>query len=261
VKGEIMDRKIGFIGGGRIVRIFLEVWKRDKRKLNNIVVSDSNPELLGKLQDRFPEITASPDNSGPARQEVVFLALHPPAVKDTLERLKGLFPYGAVLVSLAPRITTQMLSSMTGLENIARMIPNAPAIVGEGYNPVAFSPGFSKDARKEFLKLIKPLGDSPEVDEGKLEAYAIITAMGPTYLWFQLTELYELAKSFGLSEKESAKAISKMTKGAVKALFDSGLRPEEVADLVPVKPIGEEEEGIRNIYRSKLTALYGKLKG
>lgn len=257
-----MDRKIGFIGGGRITRIFLEVWKRDKQKLNNIVVSDSNSELLGKLQDRFPEITTSPgDNSGPAKQDIVYIALHPPAVKDTLEELKGSFSSNAVLVSLAPRITVQMLSSMTGIAKIIRMIPNAPSIVGEGYNPVVFSSGFSKEARKEFLKLIKPLGDSPEVDEGKLEAYAIITAMGPTYLWFQLTELNELAKSFGLSEKEAAKAISKMTKGAVKALFDSGLRPEEVADLVPVKLIGEEEQGIRDIYRSKLTALYGKLKG
>ncbi len=257
-----MERKIGFIGGGRITRIFLDAWKRDKQKLNNVVVSDSNPELLGKLQDRFPEISTSPgDNSGPAQQDIVFLALHPPAVKDTLEKLKGSFHEDAVLVSLAPRITVQMLSSMAGLEKIARMIPNAPSIMGEGYNPVAFSAGFPRDDRKVFLKLIKPLGDSPEVDEGKLEAYAIITAMGPTYLWFQLAELNELAKSFGLSEKDSAKAISKMAKGAVKALFDSGLRPEEVADLVPVKPIGEEEESIRNIYRSRLTALYGKLKG
>ena len=73
---------------------------------------------------------------------------------------------------------------------------------------------------------MKPLGDFPEVEEGKLEAYAIITAMGPTYLWFQLCELNELAKSFGLSEKEAAKAISKMTKGALKTLFDSGLQPD-----------------------------------
>ena len=141
------------------------------------------------------------------------------------------------------------------------MIPNAPSIVGEGYNPVAFSPDFPRAEAKEFLKIMKPLGDFPEVEEGKLEAYAIITAMGPTYLWFQLSELNELAISFGLSEKEAAKALSKMTKGALKTLFDSGLQPAEVADLVPVKPISEAEPEIRNIYRSKLTALYGKLKG
>jgi hypothetical protein len=32
-------------------------------------------------------------------------------------------------------------------------------------------------------------------------------------------------------------------------------------DLIPVKPIGEEETNIRNIYRTKLQGLYSKLKG
>lgn len=32
-------------------------------------------------------------------------------------------------------------------------------------------------------------------------------------------------------------------------------------DLVPMKPLGEEEAVIRNAYRTKLTGLYRKLKG
>jgi len=32
-------------------------------------------------------------------------------------------------------------------------------------------------------------------------------------------------------------------------------------DLIPVKPIGEEEENIRHIYWSKLEALFKKLRG
>ena len=35
----------------------------------------------------------------------------------------------------------------------------------------------------------------------------------------------------------------------------------EVMDLVPVKPLGEDEAAIRNAYRTKLTGLYQKLKG
>jgi len=256
-----MKQKIGFIGGGRITRIFLEGWKRDGLSLDNVTISDSNGDLLEKLKGRFPEVVTGTDNGGPAKADIVFVALHPPAVKETLEKIKSAFSGNTILVSLAPRLTIQALSTITGVSKIIRMIPNAPSIVGEGYNPVAFSPGFPKAEAKEFLKLMKTLGDAPEVDEEKLEAYAIITAMGPTYLWFQLSEINELAKSFGLSEKEAAKAISKMTKGAIKTLFDSGLKPAEVVDLVPVKPIGEDEPGIRETYRSKLTALYGKLKG
>lgn len=256
-----MKQKIGFIGGGRITRIFLEGWKRDGQSLDNIIISDSNGELLEKLKGKFPEVVTGTDNSMPAKTHIVFVALHPPVVKETLEKIKSEFSESTVLVSLAPRLTIQALSAISGLAKIIRMIPNAPSIVGEGFNPVAFSPGLSKAEAKAFLKLMKPLGDFPEVAEEKLEAYAIITAMGPTYLWFQLSELNELAKSFGLSEKEAAKAISKMTKGAIKTIFDSGLKTDEVTDLVPVKPLAEDEPGIRNAYRSRLTSLYGKLKG
>jgi pyrroline-5-carboxylate reductase len=38
------------------------------------------------------------------------------------------------------------------------------------------------------------------------------------------------------------------------------LSPIEVMDLIPVKPLGEEETNIRNMYRTKLQGLYGKLK-
>jgi len=99
------------------------------------------------------------------------------------------------------------------------------------------------------------------VDEEKLEAYAIITAMGPTYLWFQLFELFELGKSFGLTDKQAWKGIKKMLKGAVETVDESGLTPEEVMDLVPVRPLGEDEAMIRDAYRTKLTGLYQKLKG
>ena len=85
--------------------------------------------------------------------------------------------------------------------------------------------------------------------EDKLEAYAIVTAMGPTYLWFQLYLLQEFGRSFGLTETEVKDGVSKMVVGTVKTM-EAGLSPAEVMDLVPVKPLGDEEENIKGLYRS-----------
>jgi len=104
------------------------------------------------------------------------------------------------------------------------------------------------------------LGDCPEVDESKLEAYAVLTGMGPTYFWFQLVELLELGKSFGLTEEEIADGLKKMLVGAAKTLFESGLSPEEVQDLIPAKPLKDEEPQIRAAYRQKLEAMFQRLK-
>ena len=70
----------------------------------------------------------------------------------------------------------------------------------------------------------------------------------------------ELARSFGLSDEASREAVGKMLKGAVDTMFSSSLDSSEVMDLVPVKPLGEDEEAIRNIYTTRLSTLYSKLK-
>ena len=64
-----------------------------------------------------------------------------------------------------------------------------------------------------------------------------------------------------MTPEEAKEALTKMMKGALKTMADSGLSTSEVMDLIPVKPIGEEEANIRNIYRAKLQGLYNKLKG
>jgi pyrroline-5-carboxylate reductase len=84
--------------------------------------------------------------------------------------------------------------------------------------------------------------------------------MGPTYLWFQWQELRNLAESFGMSSVEAETGVAEMIAGAVSTLFESGMSAEEVMDLIPVKPLGEEEQIVRAMYKSKLGPLYEKLK-
>jgi pyrroline-5-carboxylate reductase len=85
----------------------------------------------------------------------------------------------------------------------------APQLSVFGFNPVAFSEAFSKKEREEILSWLFALGECPEVPEDHLEAYAILTAMGPTYFWFQLEELNKLGQSFGLEKEEAGKGLLK----------------------------------------------------
>jgi pyrroline-5-carboxylate reductase len=254
---------LGFIGGGRVTTFILNGFKRKGRLPKEITVSDGNPEVLKKLKEQFPEIEIVPHgNTKAASKDIVFLALHPPAVKDGLAEIKSSLRETTVLISLAPRFTITNLSEIAGgFRRIIRMIPNAPSFVNEGYNPVVFSDAFTEKEKKGMLRFFSSLGDCPEVAEEKLEAYAIITAMGPTYLWFQIRELQNLAQSFGMTPTEAEDSVYAMASGTLSTLYESGLSPEQVMDLVPVKPIAEEEENIRNIYRTRLQGLYGKLKG
>lgn len=251
----------GFIGGGRITRILLDGWKKEADVPGFIRVSDSNPDVLRALKAVHPEIETSAENRNAAGCDIVFLALHPPAIGGILEGVKSDLKPAAILISLAPKWTIAKLSgALGGFNRIVRLIPNAPSIINEGYNPVAFSGTITSGEKKDLLHLLKTFGECPEVEEEKLEAYAILSAMGPTYFWFQMQKLRELGASFGLAEKETDKALYEMTKGAAKTLFKSGLSYPDVVNLIPVKPLVEDETTILQAYETKLKGLYDKLK-
>ncbi len=182
-------------------------------------------------------------------------------MKEVLPQIVNAVQGASVLISLAPVFTFAKLSGMlNGYNKIVRMIPNAAAYINQGYNPVSFAPAVDNTTKQQLMSFFKMFGDCPEVEENKLEAYAIVTAMGPTYFWPQLAELHNLGLEFGLSQEEIVKGMKAMVYGTVETLYNADLNYEQVVDLIPVKPLGEHEAQIREIYRTKLTGLFNKLK-
>jgi pyrroline-5-carboxylate reductase len=254
------NKSLGFIGGGRITRILLQAFRNKSVKLDNIAVFEPDSGILQKLQDLFPEIKPEGSPEGTARQEVVILAVHPPVIMDTLNKIKGVVNAETFIVSLAPKITTGKIADVLTANKVMRMIPNATSFLNDGFNPVSFHRNFPMGDKNTMLELFSILGETFEVDENKLEGYAIYSAMLPTYFWFQWKKLEELAVTTGLTREEAARAIRDTIYKSAGLLYDSGLSYDEVVDLIPVKPIGDQEEEIRNIYETKLIGLFEKIK-
>lgn len=255
-------KAIGFIGGGRITKIFLHAFENSGISLEKIVVSDINRETLDSLKLRFPKITVTTDNlQVVSKTEIVFLALHPAAIPDTLVKIKEVLNQDSVLVSLAPKITIEKLTAeLGGFGNIARMNPSASTVVNKGVNPIAFAPEIKVELKDHLIGLMEKLGSTPIVEESKIEAYAVISAMGHTYFFFQLQKLSELAVNFGMDEKEAQGTITEMLRGTTETLFNSGLSYNVIDNLVPVKPLVEVEENIKGYYDQYLTAVFNKIR-
>jgi len=254
-------KTIGFIGGGRVVKIILTAFKKKDILFQDTVVYDPDERVLDGLQELFPLIkTSKNDISAVSDKDLIFLAVHPPVVTDILKSLRPLKP-ASIFISLVPKFKMDKLSeSLNGFSRIVRMIPNAPSCVCKGYNPIVLSDTIQKDDLELLLRILAALGESPIVEEDLLEAYAIITGMGPTYFWPQINKLKELAMSFGIDGNQAEEAIAKMLTGSVTAIFESGLPADVVMDLIPVYPLKEIESQLLEAYDLKLSSLFEKLK-
>ncbi len=253
-------KNIGFIGGGRVTRIILQALHNEKEKLDHVYVFDINEEANDRLKNRFPEINVA-DLRTVATRDYIFLALHPPVVLETLEKIEPVISKNVWVISLAPKISMDKIAAtLARTEKIIRLIPNATSIRNEGYNPICFFHGFPDEDKTRIIQFLEKLGATFEVAESKLEAYAVLSAMAPTYFWFQWDELCKIGSQMELDKKEIEDTLYFTMMYSLNTMFKSGFSREELYDLITLKPIGEHESEIRKIFSEKLLALYDKIK-
>ena len=251
---------LGFIGGGRVTKIILQALQNKKVEFESIAVYEPNEEIGAGLKKSFPEITPATTPQEAAKQDIVFLAVHPPVMMETLGNIKDAVSVDTVVISLAPKIPFAKMEELLPAKRIVRMIPNATSFINKGYNPVTFNSAFTAEEKAALMKILKKAGKTMEVEEQMLEGYAIVSAMLPTYFWFQWKKMEEIAVKTGFSETDAKKMIGDTLKRSLKLYYKSDLSPEEVIDLIPVKPIGDHEAEIEQMLETKLMGLYEKIK-
>ena len=254
-----MFTSIGFIGSGRVARIMLDGWTRAGGLPAAIYLHDQSEAAVRALVAAHPAARGATLVEA-SSADLVFGALHPPALLETLPAIAPALKPAAVFCSLAPKLKLATLrEKLNGFARLARMNPNAPSIVDAGFNPVAFAGELPAEARRDLLAIMAPLGQSPEVDERLIETYAVISAMGPTYFWFQFDAVRRMAESFGLAPEAARQTVAAMLHGAVDALLSNALPERVVMDLVPVRPMAEDEPAIGKMIEQRLGAIHAKL--
>jgi pyrroline-5-carboxylate reductase len=255
---------IGFIGGGRITRIILQAFTNKSIDFELIKVFDRDKQKMKEAKSLNPKVENGISAVDIVQScQMIFLALHPQDIPACLEEIKTSIKADHILISLAPKITMANIQSKLPVKcHVVRMITNAPSIINKGYNAIAFSEDIiqNTELRSLLCDFFNHLGECVQTEENNLEAYAVITGMGPTYLWFQFNELIKIAKELGLSDEEARNAVSHMVKGSVDTLLHSELNYEDVLDLIPFHPFGQHHETIKKIYREVLTKLHEKIK-
>jgi len=69
-----------------------------------------------------------------------------------------------------------------------------------------------------------------------------------------------VARIFLAGWTRAQKLPVRMVCGAARALVDSDLPPAAVMDLVPVKPLAEMELAVLEFYRTRIPALFEKIR-
>jgi len=250
---------IGFIGSGRVAAFMLEGFRMANAPVA-AVLSDTDASVSALRARSFPKARdAGSDFTAAAAAEVVFIALHPPVVMGGAGSIASAIGRETLVVSLAPKVKLAALEAALGTAKVARFLPNAPSAIGEGFNPIAFGPGVPEADRAALTELLSTLGRVVEVPEQEIEAYAVLCAMGPTYLWPLMDEMARLGAEFGLSPEAARNLVARMTAGSAALFGEPDRNYAALMDMIPVKPMAEDEATLRGAFAARLGGMFKKL--
>ncbi|MFA5323320.1 MAG: pyrroline-5-carboxylate reductase [Smithella sp.] len=262
-------KKVTIIGGGKMGSIIVQgLIARKLVPSKDIVVTDIDAARLDALRSSL-KVRASRDNEKAAKNaDIIILAVKPQNMAAALQEIKTVVNKSKVLISIAAGITTKFMeSSLVKGVRVVRVMPNTPALVGEGTATVAAGRYAKANDVKLTRSIFDAVGVSFEVKEKMMDAVTGLSGSGPAYFFLIIEALIDAGMKTGLSRDLSKQLAVQTMLGAARLCLESDKEPAQLREMV-TSPNGTtfaglkvmEERNLRGIITSAVQAATKRSK-
>ena len=235
----------GFIGignmGGAIAASATKAFDTSE-----ILVSAAHRENAVKFSEKYGTVVS--DNSTIAEQcKFVVLGVKPQYMEDVLHELRPVLAKrnDVVLVTMAAGLTMQNISDMAGGDYpVIRIMPNTPALIGQGVIIYDANKLVSHDDLDMYLRSLAPAGLVDRLPEGTIDAASAVAGSGPAFTYLFLEALADGAVACGVPRAKALEYGAQMLIGSAKLFLESDSHPAELKDAV-CSPGGSTMQGLR----------------
>ncbi|MFZ5631581.1 MAG: pyrroline-5-carboxylate reductase [Bacillota bacterium] len=237
--------KTGFIGGGAMAGALLTgLAGSGAVDAGDLYVSDVNKERLEQLKSSL-NINILYDNKELVRLvDIIVLAVKPGVVLPVLREVADLIKPGQTLISIAAGVSTGALEYAAGKDvAVVRVMPNTPALVGEGASAVCAGTKAGRADVEKALGIFNAVGRAVEVPESLMDAVTGLSGSGPAYMFVILEALADAGVRMGLPRDTALLLAAQTMLGAARMLLESGRHPGQLKDMVTT-PGGTTIEGL-----------------
>ncbi len=201
-------------------------------------------------------IRATGNAEAAAEADTVILVVKPQDVGAVLPEIAPVLRPGTLVVSLCAGVTTAQLEShLPGGTAVVRVMPNTPALVGEGMAAVSAGSSASEGDVAHAMELMTALGKAITVPEAYQDAVTAISGSGPAYLFFVVEAMIDAGVLLGLPRDISATLVKQTVFGSAKLLVESGQHPTVLREQV-TSPGGTTAAALRQLEDHKVKAAF-----
>jgi pyrroline-5-carboxylate reductase len=257
-------KKLGFIGGGNMAEALARgLLQKKVFAPSDLIASDVDPGRRRKLARQLKIKTTDSNLEVLREARAILLAVKPQTIDEVLAELAAAMNPPApstdgakrksapaikaadrLFISIAAGITLGRLTAALG-KRVIRVMPNAPAMVGQGMAAMVGAPGAGKADEAFALRIFRAVGDAVALsEEDLLDAVTALSGSGPAYVYLFVKALADAAVSEGLPPELAVRMALKTIRGAEENMRQSDLSPAELIRIV-ASPGGTTEAALR----------------
>lgn len=220
--------KLGLIGAGNMASAIVSGTLKGLLSPSDIIISDKDEAKLANFAKNG--ITTTTDNAMVAtNSENILFAVKPQIAPLVFEDIKGKIN-AETIISIMAGINISTLEKNLGHHNFVRVMPNTPAMLGEGMSALSFKGDFKN---KEFLfSLFNSFGKTVELDENLFDAVTSVSGSGPAYVYMFIKAMIDGGIDGGLSAETSKILTLQTIIGACKMVENSTKNIDELIEAV-----------------------------
>jgi len=255
-------KKLGFIGGGNMAEALMAGLLQNRVFAPaDLIASDVDAARRSRLKRRL-KVATTADNPAVIREaRAILLAVKPQNIDEVLVELAGamgsggdgdnraaraIAPKDRLFISIAAGITIARLTAGLGHgARVIRVMPNAPAMVGQGMAAMVRAPGASKADEAFALRIFRAVGDAVAlIDEHQLDAVTALSGSGPAYVYLFVKAMSDAGVAEGLDPALAVRMALKTIRGAEENMRRSTMDAAELIRIV-ASPGGTTEAALR----------------
>ncbi len=248
---------IGFLGGGNMAEAIIKgMISAGLCQAEDIYVSDIRAERLESLSEDYGIKTTTNNSELAGKVEIIILSVKPQNMVHALESIKTAVK-DQLIISIAAGVTVANIADVLGEAAIVRVMPNTPALIGEGASAL-----FANDRAKGMLgkaeSIFSAVGKAVSVDdEGLIEAVTAVSGSGPAYFFLLIEKMIEAAVELGLPADIAKDLVLQTAKGAGLLAVEADAKGESPGQLRQkvTSPGGTTEAALKVFAEGKFDTL------
>lgn len=223
------NKKIALLGAGNMGRaIVLGMLASGKYTAENISAADKAEVCRNILADKG---VATFEHSADAANgaDIVIMATKPNGLETLASEMKASIKEGAVLVSICAGKTIASLEALFGEDKkIVRVMPNTPAMVGEGMSALCANKNVLSKELDEIVAIFSSFGYAEVVEEDLIHTVTGVSGSGPAYAFMFIDCLAKAVVDHGMTEEQAKKFAAQTVLGAAKMVLESDVSPKQL---------------------------------